>query len=124
MDGTCQLGELWRMVVQVNDIPHSHLALNDVLFAHYSASATARYLITDQGMTQSQQSSGVWIATSAGSTGSIHSAGGLVCDLQDQRLQYRVRELFRPYGREELDPKHLITGGFLGVDFFPHIKNG
>ncbi len=84
---------LWRMRVQLNDRPVPDLALNDVLFAHRVPAETTRYGLTVDGREQIQASSGLWVATSAGSTAAIRSAGGDVNPLSDRRLQYRVREL-------------------------------
>jgi NAD+ kinase len=42
---------------------------------------------------QFQKSSGLWVATPAGSTAAIRSAGGAVLPLDPPRLQFRVREL-------------------------------
>jgi NAD kinase len=106
--------ELDRMKVLINGSALPELALNDVLFAHEIASATARYKLFHNGIVQKQQSSGVWIATSAGSTGAIHSAGGDIRPLSDRRLQFRVRELFKLSLPNGMEP---MVGGFLDDDF-------
>ncbi len=84
---------LWRMRVKLNDRPLPDLALNDVLIAHRVPAETTRYHLDVDGQKQRQASSGVWVATSAGSTAAVRSAGGDVTPLSERRLQYRVREL-------------------------------
>jgi NAD+ kinase len=56
-------------------------ALNEVLFTSQTAGAPSRYWIRKnqgkrQGPLEEHKSSGIWIATPAGSTAAIHSAGG------------------------------------------------
>ncbi|MBL8784326.1 MAG: NAD(+)/NADH kinase [Deltaproteobacteria bacterium] len=80
-------------------------ALNDVLFAHRVPVASTRYALrvfaddpTDATHLaprhELQLSSGIWVATAAGSTAAIRSAGGVVLPITDPRLQWRVREPF------------------------------
>ncbi len=84
---------LWRLEVSVNGKPLRDLALNDVLLAHRVPAETTRYVLSVDDAVQEQKSSGIWVATAAGSTAAIRSAGGQVLDIDDQRIQYRVREL-------------------------------
>ncbi len=91
---------LRRLQVLINDKPMRDLALNDVLVAHRSPAETSRYTLKiqdDLGVlrVQDQKSSGIWVATAAGSTAAIRSAGGALLDIDDPTLQYRVRELMR-----------------------------
>ncbi len=69
-------------------------ALNDLLICHKNPAAMSRYCLTIKGFEEEQRSSGIWIATAAGSTGAIHSAGGKVLVLTSKQLQYRPRELY------------------------------
>ncbi|MBM4343332.1 MAG: NAD(+)/NADH kinase [Deltaproteobacteria bacterium] len=84
---------LWRMQVSVNGEPLGDLALNDVLLAHKVPAETTRYQLELQGVVQDHKSSGIWVATAAGSTAAIRSAGGAVLPIDSPLLQYRVREL-------------------------------
>jgi NAD+ kinase len=86
------------------------LATNDVLIAHDHPAATSRYRITLGGRDEEHRSSGLWIATAAGSTAGIRSSGGRPLPLRSRRLQYRVRELYREPGRE-----YALEAGFLGA---------
>jgi NAD+ kinase len=99
---------LARLAVALADKPLPELALNDVLIAHDCPAATTRYLIELNGVSEEQRSSGIWIATAAGSTAGIKSAGGKVMPRGSQRLQFLVRELYR-----EPQRSYTLTHGFL-----------
>lgn len=94
VSGNVSPAPLWRMKVFLNGVPHSKLMLNDALFGGLLSADTVRYIIKYDNQAQMQKSSGVWIATSSGSTAAILSAGGTVQQLTSKRLQFRVRELF------------------------------
>jgi len=66
--------------------------LNEVLISHINPAATSRHITERDGVSEEQRSSGIWVATAAGSTGSIRSAGGPVLPITDKRFQYLVRE--------------------------------
>ncbi len=83
---------LRRMAVFVNGRVISRRIFNDALFAHASPAAMTRYLIEVGGRREAQKSSGVWVATAAGSTAAIRSAGGRRMPLGSGLLQYLVRE--------------------------------
>lgn len=100
---------LWRMQVSLNGKPLRDLALNDMLLAHGVPAETSRYRLRVGDQEQDQKSSGIWIATAAGSTAAIRSAGGQVIDLDARQLQYRVRELMRWAVKGE-----PLIGGLLG----------
>ena len=93
--------------------------LNDVLYAHSNPAATSRYQITLGDRCEVQKSSGVWLATPAGSTAAIYAAGGIVQDLQQTKFQYKVREPFYPPGTQ---PGNLL-GGVLATDASLEIEN-
>ena len=135
LDGSALLAPLWRARLCVNGQPVGHPVLNEILFCNPIPSATTRYQLTNNGVTQLQQSSGIWISTAAGSTGAILGAGGSLMHLSDWRFQYRIRELFslpitHPRKLEASDFPHihynstavassspLLTHGFLGADY-------
>jgi len=86
--------KLTRLEMRLNGNLMPHLALNELLVAHSHPAATARYFIELGDEKEEQRSSGVWIATATGSTGSLRSAGGTVLPITDRRYQYLVREPF------------------------------
>lgn len=89
---------LMRLAVRLNDRPLGPPVLNDVLFCHANPAATSRYALHLEGTAEEQKSSGVWIATPAGSTAAILSAGGQQESLRKRRFQFLVREPYAPPG--------------------------
>src|SRR5436305_1678553 len=64
--------------------------------AHEQPAATSRYRLHLGKLAEEHRSSGLWVATAAGSTAEIRSAGGQPMPLDARRLQFRARELYRP----------------------------
>lgn len=83
--------------------------LNDVLVAHDRPAATSRYRLRLGRQLEEHRSSGLWVATPAGSTAGIHSAGGQALPLAARELQFRARELYR--GRNQGEAR--LASGFL-----------
>lgn len=96
-NGTLQPQPVSRLAVEI-DGAHLPPALNDVLVAHEHPASTSRYRLHLGRQREDHRSSGLWIATPAGSTAGIHSAGGQVMPLAARRLQFRARELYRSGG--------------------------
>ncbi|MDD9933597.1 MAG: NAD(+)/NADH kinase [Myxococcales bacterium] len=94
--GKLQETRLTRMRIAIDDQVVSSRVLNDVLFSHKTPAATTRYAIELDGVSEVHKSSGVWIATAAGSTAAIRSAGGKQQPITSKRLQYLVRECYAP----------------------------
>jgi NAD+ kinase len=120
--GEIQTSPLWRMAVSIDGRRVDDLALNDVLVAHRVPAETTRYTLSVDGASQRQKSSGVWIATAAGSTGAIRSAGGDIQDLDDRRVQFRVRELFPMSIGEDVPLLGGCTSG--AVELVSHTPSG
>lgn len=103
-------------------------ALNDVLLAHEQPAATSRYRLHLGRRVEDHRSSGLWVATAAGSTAGIRSAGGQTLPLDARRLQFRARELYRVRGRgatlesgfveagQELVIESAMAAGWLFLD--------
>jgi NAD+ kinase len=83
---------LTRLQASLNDTPLPYYALNDLLVAHVNPAAVAAYTLHLGDTSEPQKSSGVWIATAAGSTAAIRAAGGRIMPLRSRQLQYLVRE--------------------------------
>lgn len=94
--------ELTRMEVRVDRESITKRVLNDVLFTHASPAATARYALIHRGVRAQHKSSGLWVATAAGSTAAMLSAGGRALPIRSPKLQYRARELYAFEGRPKL----------------------
>ncbi len=99
--------QLARMRVSLNDAVLTDRVLNDVLFSHSCPAATTEFVLDTSGTDRLIKSSGVWVATAAGSTAAIRSAGGEVLPWESRRLQYAVRE---PYiGDSEQAPGSMVA---------------
>lgn len=81
-----------RLELELNGEVLKQRPLNEILIAHNHPAATSRYLLQLDGVKEEQRSSGIWIGTPAGSTGSLRSAGGDVQQITDHEFQYVVRE--------------------------------
>ncbi len=89
---------------------HRVHVLNDILVCHINPAAISRYYLTIGKLREEQRSSGLWIATAAGSSGAIRSAGGWILPPESKRIQYHAREL---YVRRNIHYK--LKGGILSL---------
>lgn len=93
-------------------------AVNDILFSRKSPAEMTRYELKIGRRSERQRSSGIWIATGAGSTGAIRSAGGRPLGIESKRLQYLVRE---PYASRK--NRYRLLRGILkpggGIEITP-----
>jgi NAD+ kinase len=103
---------LSRMKVKVNDSVVTDRALNDALFCHDCPASTTRYVLSFNGISEYQLSSGVWIATAAGSTAAIKAAGGKAMTSRSRRLQFLVREPC-PTGGAAVQARPETVRGFI-----------
>ena len=130
--GTTRIEPISRLQVTSGDgdgVPHR--ILNDCLFTSRNPAAITRYVLDADGSSERQQSSGVWIATAAGSTAAIRSAG-LEPPLApgQEALLFKVREPFQGRGiarildGRQLPPRGLaLTATMPGIDLYldgPH----
>ncbi len=90
--GKLQAKSLLRLELSLNGELLPFLVLNEILIAHDNPAATSRYFLELRGHSEEQRSSGIWVGTAAGSTGSIRSAGGTVLPITDKRYEFIVRE--------------------------------
>lgn len=89
--------ELRRFFVEIDGERQGPPVLNDILISHRNPAAVSAYFLkVGSHPAEEHRSSGVWIATPAGSTAAIRSAGGLVLPFDSDNYQYLVREPFRP----------------------------
>jgi NAD+ kinase len=108
--GALRERELTRMRVELDGKLCSSRVLNDALFSHLSPAATTRYAIVFHGNREEHKSSGVWVATAAGSTAAIRSAGGRALPIGSEKLQFVERE---PYALGKAR-HHLLRGVIAG----------
>jgi NAD+ kinase len=121
--GTLHSTELTRMQVTIDGQVACKRVLNDVLFTHFCPAATTRYAIRFAGREEEHKSSGVWVATAAGSTAAIRSAGGRVLPIESRQLQFVVRE---PYALGER--RYAVLKGLIGpsekIEIRSHMRAG
>lgn len=99
---------LYRLQVTLNGCVVRTLALNDVLVVHDDPATMSRYRLRIGRREEFQKSSGLWVATAAGSSSAVLAAGGRFLPWTSRRFQYRPRELYR--GRLS---RYRLTGGVL-----------
>jgi NAD+ kinase len=114
LEGSLRSVELSRMRVELGGHLLQNRVLNEALFCHTSPAATSRYILrvvplreppdrsaiwkrTGFLAEEHQKSSGLWVGPAAGSTAAQRSAGGRVLPLASRKLQYVVREPYRPW---------------------------
>jgi NAD+ kinase len=99
--------------------------LNEALFCHDSPAATSRYILRlverwpepekprarATAAEEEQKSSGIWVGPAAGSTAAQRSAGGRVLPLASDKLQFVVREPYRPHGEKLALTRALVEPG-------------
>lgn len=97
-----------RLQLVLNNRPVPQRGVNDVLIAHEDPATMSRYRLRIGSRVEFQKSSGLWIATAAGSSSAVLAAGGTRLSWRSRRFQYRPRELYR--GRLS---HYRLTGGVL-----------
>lgn len=102
--------QLTRLRLAVNGRWLAHRAVNDILLAHDDPATMSRYRLKIGGREELQKSSGLWVATAAGSSSAVLAAGGVRLSWRSKRFQYRPRELYR--GRLA---RYRLTGGLLSA---------
>jgi NAD+ kinase len=123
MTGDLEPLAILRLELTLNGTPVAERPLNEVLLAHNHPAATSRYYIEIDGFKEEQRSSGMWIATAAGSTGSLRSAGGVVKDITDPTFQYIVREPYvRPH--ETFKFMHGVLGRDKTIEVVSQMRTG
>ena len=85
-------------------------AINDILIVHDDPATMSRYRLALGRQRELQKSSGLWVATAAGSSSAVLAAGGTRLPWGAAKYQYRPRELYR--GRLS-HPR--LTGGVLAA---------
>ncbi len=102
-DGHGVIESVPRLQVTIDGVARP--ILNDGLLANANPAAMCRYVVEVDDQTEHQRSSGMWIATAAGSTAGIGSAGALPIEPHMPALLWRVREPFHGH-----HPLRLLDG--------------
>jgi len=102
--------------------------VNDILISHSNPAAMSRYYLKIGKIKEEQRNSGLWVATGAGSSGAIRSAGGKLIKIRSKSIQYMPRELYYGFSKNYrhkggiLGPKKTLTvtslmrGGVIFID--------
>lgn len=107
--------EVVRLRVSIGRRTLREPVLNDVLFCADNPAVTTRYHLTWGDEQELQRSSGLWVATPAGSTAAFRSAGGQPLALHRTAFAFVVREAYAPPGaqvriqRGELESSEVLT---------------
>ncbi|MDP3723459.1 MAG: NAD(+)/NADH kinase, partial [Candidatus Omnitrophota bacterium] len=101
---------LYRLQLRLNGKRLPQEAINDVLVAHDDPATMTRYRLGIGRRVETHKSSGLWVATAAGSSSAVMAAGGVRLPWGGKRFQYRPRELYR--GRLS---RYRLTGGVLSA---------
>ena len=115
LEGSLDCQRLFRMEVKVNGEVVNTRVLNDALFSHDCPASTTRYELRCSEGTEAQLSSGVWVATAAGSTAAVRAAGGRRMRAGSRMLQFAVREP-GPFGGAVFPTLPDLTKGFVRRD--------
>ncbi len=94
LDGRLRALSLYRLAVWLNGRLLPQRALNDVLVVHDDPATMSRYRLKIGRREEAQKSSGLWVATAAGSSSAVLAAGGKRLAWTVKQFQYRPRELY------------------------------
>jgi len=111
LSGRLRALRIFRLSISLNGRALPVRALNDVLVTHDHPATMSRCRLRVKGRVEFQKSSGLWVATAAGSSSAVLAAGGKRLPWGAARFQYRPRELYR--GRLS---RCRLRGGLLGSE--------
>ncbi len=117
--GDAKVRQLARMAVSINGEVITPPALNDLLFAARNPASTSLYALETGGAEEVQKSGGLWICTPAGATGAMRSAGGDPMELEENRMQFLVREPYRGRGKTYQIERGFFTDGLSITNLTP-----
>jgi NAD+ kinase len=100
---------LSRLSLTLDNQVKKPFALNDMLFCHKNPAAMSRFTISFGNKSESFRSSGIWIATAAGSTGGIYSSGAMSLAMDRPQAIFHLRE---PYWSNKELPELLYGNIF------------
>ena len=107
--GESRIRRLSRLEARIGKKKITELALNEFYLSSKKEYRTARYYITAKGKKERQKSSGILVATAAGSYAWMKSAGGETLPIESRDFEYLVRE---PYCGN-ISAKCMLTKGIL-----------
>lgn len=123
LSGDLKPKALMRLQIKSKFKTFSADILNDILIAHKNPAAMSRYVIQVGTKKEEQRSSGIWIATAAGSSGAICSAGGKKVPVFSQKFQYKPRELYLGF-RSKYRLKGAVLSGDKAIKIISLMRDG
>ncbi len=103
--GSLKPSPIQRLALKHQDNLIAIRALNDILFCHQNPGAMSRFSLSSKNKHEVHRSSGIWVASAAGSTGGIFSSGGEAYPIEADCGIFRVRE---PYWSDHQPPALLF----------------
>lgn len=94
VNGELPARRLHRLQASLNRRALMPLILNDALITHDNPATMSRYRLRVGRVSEDQKSSGLWVATAAGSSSAVLAAGGRRMPWTSRDFQYRPRELY------------------------------
>lgn len=102
-------------------------ALNDIYFGHQHPASASRYTLNIEGprtRSEKQLSSGVWIASPAGSTAAIRSYGLGLLEPTASQFLLAVREPYSPPGQTLSLTRLVLDGENEHITLFSRMRHG
>lgn len=127
LDGKQKPRVVRRLVARTSSGTQLPYALNDIYFGHQHPASASRYCLNIEGphaRSEKQLSSGVWIATPAGSTAAIRSYGLDVLDPSAHQFLVAVREPYSPSSHHLHLTKLLLDGDNESITLFSRMRHG
>lgn len=109
--GQAKIRKINRLRIRSRNSSQGINVLNDILVCHKNPAAMSRYYLMIKELKEEQRSSGVWIATAAGSSGAIKSAGAKQLPIDSKEIQYKPREL-----HQRGHCKYRLKGGIISSE--------
>ena len=106
--GSLKASPIQRLAIKYMGKLEKTRALNDVLYCHQNPAAMSRFSLSKNNHHEAYRSSGMWVASAAGSTGGIFSCGSDAYPIEHEGGIFRVRE---PYWSDRQSPS-LLSGSF------------
>lgn len=127
LDGTSKPKTVRRLVARTSNGMHLPYALNDIFFGHQHPASASRYSLHIEGhhpRSEKQLSSGVWVATPAGSTAAIRSYGLDVLDPTSHSFLLAVREPYNSAAHHLKLTKLVLDGDNEHINLFSRMRHG
>ncbi|BBH53585.1 NAD(+)/NADH kinase [Fluviispira sanaruensis] len=120
-----------RLKLETSHRQNLPLALNDILLCNRHPAATSRYQVSvcsENGLkeieSEKQLSSGLWVASAAGSTAAISAYGFKKSEITAKDIHVAVREPYNPRHEVLKMKKFSLNGDKNSLSFFSRMRQG